>query len=95
MLTYAFIFALLSMVLIKYWLNARQVRCIIQHRNAVPKQFQENLSLKDHERAADYSVAHLRLNVFESFVDAALYVVLLLMGGLQWLHLHILFIAGT
>ena len=56
-LTYFLVGALLTNVLLKLWLNARQVRHVARHRGAVPTAFASQISLADHQKAADYTLA--------------------------------------
>jgi STE24 endopeptidase len=48
-------------VLVRLWLSQRQVRHIQAHIAQVPEAFVERISLQDHQRAADYSCAKLKL----------------------------------
>lgn len=89
MFTIFFILTLLTMVITKLWLASRQIRYVIQHRHAVPLQFQQTIALTTHQRAADYTVAHTRVAMAETFVSAVTLVALTLLGGLQWLAAHI------
>src|SRR5690606_11554293 len=61
------------------------IRHVAQHREAVPDAFAHRISLRSHQRAADYTIARSRLGMVETVVDAAVLVGLTLMGGLQWL----------
>jgi STE24 endopeptidase len=85
MLTTLFIAFLLSTLVVRLWLATRQVRHVLSHRSAVPTEFTGQISLSSHQRAADYTAARVRLAVFETIFDAAVLVVLTLMGGLQLL----------
>jgi STE24 endopeptidase len=85
MLTTLFIAFLLSTLVVRLWLATRQVRHVLSHRSAVPSEFAGRISLSSHQRAADYTAARVRLAVFETIFDAAVLVVLTLMGGLQLL----------
>ncbi|MGI4984235.1 MAG: M48 family metallopeptidase [Janthinobacterium lividum] len=81
MFTYLFAFALVAMVATKLWLGQRQVRHVLAHRDAVPTRFADSISLHSHQRAADYTVARLRLTVGEVLVAAAVLAALTLFGG--------------
>ena len=81
-----FAFALLASMLVKLWLAQRQVRHVSQHRGAVPAQFAEKISLPAHQKAADYTVANVRLGMVESVVGAVVLVAWTLLGGLQALN---------
>lgn len=81
-----FAFALLASMLVKLWLAQRQVRHVSQHRGAVPAQFAEKISLPAHQKAADYTVANVRLGMLESVVGAVVLVAWTLLGGLNALN---------
>jgi len=48
-------------VLVRLWLSQRQIKHIKAHFTQVPEAFVERISLQDHQRAADYSCAKLKL----------------------------------
>jgi STE24 endopeptidase len=75
---------LLSVVL-RFWLASRQVRHVARHRHAVPEGFSERIGLAAHQRAADYTVARVRLGFIDTATSAALLLAFTLLGGLQWL----------
>ncbi|MFN7537397.1 MAG: M48 family metallopeptidase [Burkholderiales bacterium] len=81
-----FAFALLASMLVKLWLAQRQVRHVSQHRGAVPAQFAEKISLPAHQKAADYTVANVRLGMVESMVGVVVLVAWTLLGGLNALN---------
>ena len=81
--------ALLAHVALKLWLNVRQVRHVASHRAAVPSDYAQIVSLADHQKAADYTLAKARLAQWDILLDAALLLGWTLLGGLdalnQWL----------
>ena len=77
--------ALLASIAVRLWLATRQVRHVARHRDAVPAEFSERITLQAHRRAADYTVARVRLGMVEALVGALLLLGLTLFGGLQWL----------
>ena len=83
MFTILFVVALVAMVATKLWLATRQIRHVARHRDTVPAEFRETISLEAHQRAADYTIARTRLGMLEIAVGAALLVALTLLGGLQ------------
>lgn len=85
--TLAFVAMLAIDVLLKLWLAGRQVRHVARRRNEVPAEFSSRIGLVSHQRAADYTVARARLGMIERVYDAALLIVLTLMGGLQAIDL--------
>lgn len=58
----AYIFAAVAWSLLSLWLSARQITCVRQHRDAVPADFVGSVSLEEHRKAADYTVARERLS---------------------------------
>ena len=84
-LTWAFVAALAAAVATRLWLARRQVRHVRAHRDAVPPAFVESIALPAHQKAADYTVAKVRLQMAEIVLDALVLLVLTLGGLLQWL----------
>ena len=78
--------ALLANVLLKFWLNARQVRSVATHRAAVPSAFASTLNLADHQKAADYTLAKIRVSQLDIAIDAACLLGWTLLGGLDALN---------
>ncbi len=83
--TLVFSLALLVNVALKYWLASRQIRAVARHRSAVPAQFAGVIDLAAHQRAADYTVAKLRLGLLELALASAVLLGWTLLGGLDWL----------
>ena len=84
-LTWLFLAALIVAISTRLWLAARQVRHVRAHRSAVPATFAETIPLSAHQKAADYTVAKVKLQAIDTVVDAAFLLVLTLGGLLQWL----------
>ena len=55
--------ALLASIAVRLWLATRQVGHVSRHRDAVPAEFSERITLHAHRRAADYTVARVRLDI--------------------------------
>ncbi len=85
-LSLALAVALLCNVLLKFWLNTRQVRYVGRHRGAVPVPFAGTIGLADHHKAADYTVAKIRLSQLDIAIDAACLLAWTLLGGLDALN---------
>ena len=82
--------ALLINVLLKLWLNGRQVRHVALHRVAVPEAFAQQISLSDHQKAADYTLAKAKISQINIWIEATLWVGWTLLGGLSALNTLIL-----
>lgn len=78
-----FILALLLSLVVQLWLSSRQSKTILLNRNVVPEAFAEHITLKQHQKAADYSVAKLAINKIELLYGAALLLAWTLGGGLD------------
>jgi STE24 endopeptidase len=85
-LSLALALALLCNVLLKFWLNTRQVRFVARHRAAVPAAFAGTLGLADHQKAADYTLAKIRISQLDIAIDAACLLGWTLLGGLDALN---------
>jgi len=77
---------LLAQVFLKFGLNIRQVRHVARHRAQVPAAFASILSLQDHQKAADYTLAKIRVSQWDIAIDAACLLGWTLLGGLDALH---------
>jgi STE24 endopeptidase len=69
----------------RLWLAGRQGRHVRRHRDAVPAAFVGHVPLVDHQKAADYTLAKLRLGRLELLLGAVLLVGWTLGGGLNHL----------
>jgi STE24 endopeptidase len=87
--TWVFITLLVLHTLTRWWLDNRQIRHIHRHAHAVPQAFADSVDLADHQKAAQYSLAKLRLNLWDVALDALVLTGWTLWGGLdalnQWL----------
>jgi STE24 endopeptidase len=92
--TLAFAGFLTLNLLLKLWLAHRQIRHVAQHRDAVPEAFKEVISQQAHEKAADYTLAKLRLGHWDLAIDAAMLLVWTLLGGLGALDAWLMDVSG-
>lgn len=88
--TYLFLLSLIASLAVRYYLANRQMKHVFAHRNTVPEEFAARITLPEHQKAADYTIAKLRLGLIEIALSAAILVGFTLLGGLQLLHLWIL-----
>lgn len=86
LLTLTLVAALLSQVALQFWLNARQVRHVARHREAVPPAYAQTMRLPDHQKAADYTLSKARLSQVDIALDAAVLLGWTLLGGLAALN---------
>lgn len=71
---------------LRLWLALRQLRHVWLHRSTVPAAFAGSITLKQHQRAADYTLAKTRLSIVHLGLEAMLLWALTMGGGLQWLY---------
>jgi STE24 endopeptidase len=78
--TIIFLIALIISSSIQFWLAKRQANYVADHRSAVPEAFKTKVPLEAHQKAADYTLAKVKLGDIDGVVGI---IVLLLMtlGG--------------
>jgi len=78
-----FVLALLLSLIIQLWLSNRQSKAVVSNRAAVPDAFAEQITLEQHQKAADYTRAKLLINKIELVYGAILLLGWTLGGGLE------------
>ena len=87
----AFTVALILGTALRMWLSGRQLAAVRAHRDHVPAPFADRVSLADHQKAADYTIASIRFGRRSVIVDA-LVTLALTVGGVigvidrMWRH---------
>jgi STE24 endopeptidase len=84
-LTPLYITVVVAATLLELWLAARQVAAVTRHRGAVPAPFAGTVSVQEHAKAADYTIAKARLGRLTILVDAALALLLTVGGGIAYI----------
>ncbi len=82
-LTIAFITAVITSTGLRLWLTRRQMRAVGQHRNTVPSAFAATVTLEDHQKAADYTLARGRIAQLDTILGTGVLIALTLGGGLN------------
>ncbi len=83
--TYIFLFSLFAGIFVQWFLVQKHINCVRSNRNNVPEAFNDKISLKAHQKAADYTEAKVKTGLFELIVGSALLLLWTLAGGLQFL----------
>lgn len=83
MFSILFILALLFSLIIQLWLSNRQTKAVLLNRVSVPDAFAEQITLEQHQKAADYTTAKLHINKIELIYGAILLLAWTLGGGLD------------
>lgn len=81
--TYVFLAFLALGLAIRFWLNVRQVNHVRAHRDAVPDAFADAVSLEQHRKAADYTVAKAGLGRWDAVLGAIVLLAFTLGGGID------------
>ncbi|MBA4100334.1 MAG: peptidase M48 [Rhodospirillum sp.] len=95
MLTIVVALAIAAAFLFETWLDWRQIRYVAAHRSQVPAAFAGRISLTDHQKAADYTIAKKRLGTKQDVASAVLSMVLLVGGGFALLQSGIVATFGS
>lgn len=83
--TWIFIAAVLLHYGVELWLEMRHGRHVAAHRGEVPQRFADAVSLAAHHKAADYTLARLKVSKWSELYGLILLFVWTLGGGLAWL----------
>lgn len=95
-----FIFLFLSFG-IQFWLSRRQAKHVLAHRHQVPNAFKEKISLADHQKAANYTMAKARVDDINNIFGVIFILILTVGGGISlafeyWATLNVApIVAGT
>ncbi|HQS61621.1 MAG TPA: M48 family metallopeptidase [Polynucleobacter sp.] len=92
--TIVFLIAFVASFGLRHWLSQRQIRHVANHRDSVPAEFVSQITLAEHQKAADYTIAKLRLGILENGVSAIILISFTLLGGLQLLNSALLGLLG-
>lgn len=87
--TLLFVLFLAIQTMVRVWLSSRQIRYVSAHRPEVPNEFAEKISLRSHQRAADYTVERMKLGIIEWVFDAFILIAFTLLGGLQLIDIFL------
>lgn len=87
--SYVFLIALGTGFVLQWFLTQRHIRHVGSHSNKVPEAFSEQISLDEHKKAADYTLAKANTGLIELCVATLIVVAWTLGGGLNWLDLSL------
>jgi STE24 endopeptidase len=83
--TYVFLLALLVSVSLKFWLARRHAAYVHSHRDKVPEAFSSTISLAAHQKAADYTLAKLKVQTAQNLLELFVLLYFTLGGGIAFL----------
>jgi STE24 endopeptidase len=79
---------------LRFWLGSRHIRHVLTHRARVPAEFEANIPLAAHQKAADYTVAKTKLGLVALLFNTAVLICFTLLGGLQAIALAVIQVTG-
>ena len=80
---YLFIFLLITTTIFQVWLTKRHIAHIYKNKVKVPTAFAETISILDHKKAADYTIAKSNIGVIDLIIQAIFLYLLTLGGGIN------------
>ena len=80
---YLFIFLLITTTIFQVWLTKRHIAHIHKNKKSVPIAFSKTISISDHKKAADYTIAKSNIGVIDLFIQAIFLYLLTLGGGIN------------
>ena len=83
--TVIFLIALSLSVATQWLLSVRHIQHVRSHRNTVPADFSDKIPLEAHQKAADYTIAKVRLGLVELVIASIILLIWTLGGMLQLL----------
>ncbi|OQX07371.1 MAG: peptidase M48 [Thiothrix lacustris] len=83
--TYLFLVFLFASTLVQLYLSLRQKQHVAAHRAAVPTAFADKVTLAEHQKAADYTLAKGGFGRIEVVLGLVILLGWTLAGGLAWL----------
>ena len=81
--TFVFLIALFISSSIQFWLAKRQADYVAAHRSAVPDAFKSKVPLTAHQKAADYTLAKIKLGNIDGALGIIVLLLLTLGGGIN------------
>lgn len=83
--SFVFISVLALTIVLRFWLSSRQMAHVKAHRDAVPPQFADAITLSAHQKAADYTGVRTRFGLFSLIIETLVLLAFTFGGALQWL----------
>jgi len=86
---YLFLFLIIFTVFTQVWLAMRHITNVKLHRSKVPSAFKSIIKSKDHQKAADYTVAKTKLNIIDIIIQAVFLYILTVGGLINTINNHV------
>jgi STE24 endopeptidase len=79
-----FLITLLGVALFRWYLAARQIAAVTAHRNQVPAAFHSRITLAEHQKSADYTIAKTRLGMLSVALEVLILLLVTEAGYFEW-----------
>ncbi|RLA62993.1 MAG: M48 family peptidase [Epsilonproteobacteria bacterium] len=83
--TIVFLIFLMAKEIIEFFLDLKNRSYVMAHRDAVPDKFKDQVSLEEHQKAADYTVAKIKIGQVFNFINFFVLLAWTLGGGFELL----------
>lgn len=83
--SYLFLAAVACYLAFSWWLKHRHIKHVSTNRDQVPEMFRDDISLPEHQKAADYTVAKSNLAIWQMIYGTGILLMWTFGGGLQYL----------
>ena len=83
--TVIFLAVAITSIVVHWLLTRRHIQYVRKHRSTVPAAFVGKIPLAAHQKAADYTEAKVRLNLYELVIATVILLIWTIGGGLQLL----------
>ena len=80
---YLFIFLLLTTTFFQAWLTKRHINHVRRNKSKVPAPFSKTISIKDHKKAADYTISKSYIVITDLFIQAIFLYLITIGGGIN------------
>jgi STE24 endopeptidase len=80
---YLFIFLLITTTIFQVWLTKKHISHVKINRLKVPAPFSKTISIKDHKKAADYTISKSYIGIIDLFIQAIFLYMVTVGGGIN------------
>lgn len=82
---YLFIFLLVTTTIFQAWLSQRHINHIQKNKLKVPTPFSKTISIKQHKKAANYTISKSYIGIIDLFIQAIFLYLITIGGGISML----------
>ena len=83
-----FLLVVIAILMLKLYLNYRQIRAIRLNINQVPDKFARRVRLAEHQKAGNYNIAKLKVDNIQELYSSIILLAFTLGGGIELINTH-------